>query len=134
MVNQGTLEPAPRPRPPAQADPDRGNDVSQPPEPLSLERARLLLIWLQAQRTVDACLSELLAAGPAGEQRVSGQIERVTELVETTAEAFAAYRESVLKARAEESSAEPYERPVLTAVPALPRDSSDAAQELRHSR
>jgi hypothetical protein len=65
------------------------------PEPLSLERARLLLVWLRAQRAVDRCLSELLAAGPAGERRVSGAIDRVTELVATTAAAFSAYRESV---------------------------------------
>jgi hypothetical protein len=101
--------------------------VSQPTEPLSLERARLLLIWLQAQRTVDSCLSELLASGPAGEQRVRGEIERVTELVDATAEAFAAYRESVLRAGAESSpeDAASSDRPALSSVPALPRDAVD---------
>ncbi len=65
------------------------------PEPLSLERARLLLGWLRAQRAVDSCLSELLAAGPAGERRVSGNIERVGALVDAAREAFEAYRQSV---------------------------------------
>jgi hypothetical protein len=69
--------------------------TEQSPAPLSLERARLLLAWLRAQRAVDRCLSELLAAGPAGERRVSGEINKVSELVAATAEAFAAYRESV---------------------------------------
>ena len=55
--------------------------TEQSPEPVSLERARLLLGWLRAQRAVDSCLSELLAAGPAGERRVSRQIDRVTDLV-----------------------------------------------------
>jgi hypothetical protein len=101
--------------------------VSQPTEPLSLERARLLLIWLQAQRTVDSCLSELLAAGPAGEQRVRGEIERVTELVDATGEAFAAYRESVLRAGADYQPADASgaDRPALASVPALPRDAID---------
>jgi hypothetical protein len=99
--------------------------VSHPVEPLSLERARLLLIWLQAQRTVDSCLSELLAAGPAGEQRVRGDIDRVNELVEAAAEAFAAYRASVLRASADHKQPEPTERPALSSVPALPRDASE---------
>jgi hypothetical protein len=64
----------------------------QSPEPISLERARLLLGWLRAQRAVDNCLSELLAAGPAGERRVSGHIDRVSELVAAAAAAFEAYR------------------------------------------
>ena len=67
----------------------RGVDVTeQSPEPVSLERARLLLGWLRAQRAVDICLSELLAAGPAGERRVSREIDRVTGLVAAAAAAF----------------------------------------------
>ncbi len=69
----------------------------QSPEPLSLERARLLLGWLRAQRAVDACLSELLAAGPAGERRVSGSIDRVSALVASAARAYEAYRDCVLE-------------------------------------
>lgn len=66
----------------------------QSPEPISLERARLLLGWLRAQRAVDNCLSELLAAGPAGERRVSADIDRVSQLVGAAAAAFEAYRAS----------------------------------------
>ena len=69
--------------------------TEQSHEPVSLERARLLLGWLRAQRAVDNCLSELLAAGPAGERRVSRQIDRVTGLVATASAAFEAYSESV---------------------------------------
>jgi hypothetical protein len=65
--------------------------------PVSLARARLLLGWLRAQRAVDNCLSELLAAGPAGERRVSRQIDRVSELVAAATAAFEAYRASVLE-------------------------------------
>ncbi len=65
--------------------------TEQSAEPVSLERARLLLAWLKAQRAVDICLSELLAAGPAGERRVSREIERVSGLVSAAAAAFAAY-------------------------------------------
>jgi hypothetical protein len=69
--------------------------TEQSPEPVSLERARLLLGWLRAQRAVDICLSELLAAGPAGERRVSREIDRVTGLVAAAAEAFNAYSDCV---------------------------------------
>ena len=69
--------------------------TEQSHEPVSLERARLLLGWLRAQRAVDVCLSELLAAGPAGERRVSREIDRVTGLVSAAAAAFSAYSESV---------------------------------------
>ncbi len=64
-------------------------------EPVSLERARLLLGWLQAQRAVDRCLSELLAAGPAGERRVSRDIDHVSRLVALAAASFEAYRDCV---------------------------------------
>lgn len=69
--------------------------TEQSAEPVSLERARLLLGWLKAQRAVDICLSELLAAGPAGERRVSREIDRVTDLVAAAAAAFDAYRACV---------------------------------------
>lgn len=73
-------------------------------EPLDLERARLLLVWLQARRALDACLSELLAAGPAGERRVRGRLDLVVELEEKAQHAFASYRES---AKAAEHGASP---------------------------
>lgn len=69
--------------------------TGQSAEPLPLERARLLLGWLRAQRAVDACLSTLLAAGPGGERRVSGDIDRVGVLVAAAADAFEAYRNCV---------------------------------------
>lgn len=63
-------------------------------EPLDLERARLLLIWLQARRAVDARLSELLAAGPAGETRVRRRLPDIIELEDRAGRAFEAYRDS----------------------------------------
>ncbi len=60
--------------------------------PSDLERSRLLLVWLQARRAVDHCLSDLLAAGPAGERRVREQLELVDELENRAQEAFARYR------------------------------------------
>jgi hypothetical protein len=69
-------------------------------EPLDLERARLLLIWLQARRALDHCLSELLAAGPAGERRVRGRLDLVDELEQKAQSAFASYRASVLSEQA----------------------------------
>lgn len=81
-------------------------------EPVSLERTRLMLGWLRAQRAVDACLSELLAAGPAGERRVSREIERVSDLVAAAAAAFEAYRNCV---RESHFSVGP-SRPVLRSV------------------
>ncbi len=91
--------------------------TDQSPEPLSLERTRLLLGWLRAQRAVDSCLSELLAAGPAGERRVSGQIDKVGALVQSAAEAFEAYRESIKQSQDRTVSLR--ERPTLTSVPGL---------------
>jgi hypothetical protein len=71
-------------------------------EPLDLERARLLLVWLQARRRVDATLSELLAAGPAGERRVRGRLQSVEDLERAAQQAFATYCAS---ARSSESDA-----------------------------
>jgi hypothetical protein len=68
-------------------------------EPLDLERARLLLVWLQARRALDHCLSELLAAGPAGERRVRSRLDLVEELERKAQNAFASYRASVLSDR-----------------------------------
>jgi hypothetical protein len=74
-------------------------------EPLDLERARLLLVWLQARRAVDHCLSELLAAGPAGERRVRGRLDLVEELEQKAQNAFATYRASAVASRSASSSA-----------------------------
>ncbi|WP_322760719.1 hypothetical protein [Frankia sp. Cr2] len=60
--------------------------------PSDLERSRLLLVWLQARRAVDHCLSDLLAAGPAGERRVREQLELVHDLENRAQEAFVRYR------------------------------------------
>ncbi len=92
-------------------------------EPLDLERARLLLVWLQARRALDHCLSDLLAAGPAGERRVRSRLDQVTELEQKAQNAFAAYRASALSTRAagssdarSGSSPGPTSRPVLRRV------------------
>jgi hypothetical protein len=60
--------------------------------PSDLERSRLLFGWLQARRAVDRCLSDLLAAGPAGERRVREQLELVDDLENRAREAFVRYR------------------------------------------
>jgi hypothetical protein len=70
-------------------------------EPLDLERARLLLVWLQARRRVDTTLSELLAAGPAGERRVRSRLQSVADLEHAAQQAFASYQASVLRSEAE---------------------------------
>ena len=90
-------------------------------EPLDLERARLLLVWLQARRALDHCLSDLLAAGPAGERRVRTRLDQVTELEEKAQNAFAAYRASALSTRAgsadgRATASGPSSRPVLRPV------------------
>ncbi|WP_250283070.1 MULTISPECIES: hypothetical protein [unclassified Frankia] len=65
--------------------------------PSDLERSRLLLVWLQARRAVDRCLSDLLAAGPAGERRVREQLGLVDDLESRAREAFVQYRAVVLQ-------------------------------------
>ena len=97
--------------------------TEQSQEPVSLERARLLLGWLRAQRAVDNCLSELLAAGPAGERRVSSQIDRVTALVATASAAFEAYSACVHDS---------HDRPEPSNVTELRSISLDAAAPLNH--
>ncbi len=100
--------------------------TEQSHEPVSLERARLLLGWLRAQRAVDNCLSELLAAGPAGERRVSRQIDRVSSLVAAASAAFEAYRASIREGRADPETSNVTELrsvsldPISTVEPAAP--------------
>ncbi len=67
--------------------------------PSDLERSRLLLVWLQARRAVDHCLSDLLAAGPAGERRVREQLELVNDLENRAQEAFVRYRRAAANTR-----------------------------------
>lgn len=57
-----------------------------------MDRSRLLLGWLAARRAVDHCLSDLLAAGPAGERRVRAQLALVDDLESRAQEAFDRYR------------------------------------------
>jgi hypothetical protein len=64
-------------------------------EPIDLERSRLLLVWLQSRRALDHALSEMLAAGPAGERRVRERFELVEHLVQQSDRAFAEYRDAV---------------------------------------
>ena len=64
-------------------------------EPIDLERSRLLLVWLQARRALDHALSEMIAAGPAGERRVRERFELVEHLVTQADRAFAEYRDAV---------------------------------------
>ena len=61
-------------------------------EPGDVKRARLLLVWLQARRALDTRLSELLAAGPAGETRVRRRLPDVIALEERSQLAFEAPR------------------------------------------
>jgi len=65
-------------------------------ERFSIELSRLLLVWLQARRAVDATLSSLLAAGPAGERRVRERFEVVERLEAQARDAFMHYRNAVL--------------------------------------
>lgn len=69
-------------------------------EPVDLERSRLLLVWLQARRAVDHCLSDLLAAGPAGERRVRERLSHVDDLETRARQAFVNYRKAATNAAA----------------------------------
>jgi hypothetical protein len=51
-------------------------------------------MWLQARRAVDRMLSELVAAGPAGERRVRGCLGQLALLEARAGAAFADYRAS----------------------------------------
>ena len=55
----------------------------------------MLLVWLQSRRAVDHALSELLAAGPAGERRVRERLELIEHLVSESSAAFRDYCASV---------------------------------------
>lgn len=74
----------------------RGSEEALVHEPVDLERSRLLLVWLQARRALDHCLSDLLAGGPAGERRVRERLDLVEELENRAKEAFAHYRAAAL--------------------------------------
>jgi hypothetical protein len=78
-----------------------------------MDRSRLLLGWLAARRAVDHCLSDLLAAGPAGERRVRAHLARVDDLESRAQAAFDRYRTAV-----ENTGAEPdrFDRPRLNVV------------------
>lgn len=76
-----------------------------------MDRSRLLLGWLAARRAVDHCLSDLLAAGPAGERRVRAQLELVDDLESRAQAAFDRYRTAV-----EKTSGVQHERPHLNVV------------------
>jgi len=75
-------------------------------ETSDLERSRLLLGWLAARRAVDHCLSDLLAAGPAGERRVRESLALVDDLETREHAAFDRYRAAVATARGETRAAE----------------------------
>ncbi|WP_231861441.1 MULTISPECIES: hypothetical protein [Frankia] len=108
-----------------------------------MERSRLLLGWLAARRAVDNCLSDLLAAGPAGERRVRESLALVDDLESRAQEAFDRYRTA-----AENTPAPPprptgrwsppaaAERPRLNVVRApegdLARSSSNTKSNHRH--
>ncbi|ONH26807.1 hypothetical protein [Pseudofrankia asymbiotica] len=62
-----------------------------------MDRSRLLLGWLAARRAVDHCLSDLLAAGPAGERRVRAQLALVDDLESRAQAAFDRYRSAAAK-------------------------------------
>jgi hypothetical protein len=80
---------------PAQPVPETGERSVGVGEPIDLERSRLLLVWLQSRRALDHALSEMLAAGPAGERRVRERFELVEHLVQQSDRAFAEYRDAV---------------------------------------
>lgn len=80
---------------PAQPVPGTGERSVGVGEPIDLERSRLLLVWLQSRRALDHALSEMLAAGPAGERRVRERFELVEHLVQQSDRAFAEYRDAV---------------------------------------
>jgi hypothetical protein len=80
---------------PARPVPGTGERSVGVGEPIDLERSRLLLVWLQSRRALDHALSEMLAAGPAGERRVRERFELVEHLVQQSDRAFAEYRDAV---------------------------------------
>jgi hypothetical protein len=114
-----------------------------------LERSRLLLGWLAARRAVDHCLSDLLAAGPAGERRVREQLALVDDLESRAQRAFDRYRAAAENtdagpAAGESPAATPYpgwgasaDRPRLNVVRGAPdtelsRSNSNTQGHRRH--
>lgn len=87
-------------------------------EPSDLERSRLLFSWLQARRAVDNCLSDLVAAGPAGERRVREQLALVDDLEGRAHAAFDRYR--MAAERVDDASPTPLPPP-MTPPPRRPR-------------
>lgn len=92
-------------------------------EPIDLERSRLLLVWLQSRRALDNALSEMLAAGPAGERRVRERFELVEHLVQQSDRAFAEYRDAV------RGTVTAGRRRWLSAAPEAEDGSESAAEE-----
>jgi hypothetical protein len=80
---------------PARPVPGTGERSVGVGEPIDLERSRLLLVWLHSRRALVLALSEMLAAGPAGERRVRERFELVEHLVQQSDRAFAEYRDAV---------------------------------------
>ncbi|MBX6390119.1 MAG: hypothetical protein IRZ08_14195 [Frankia sp.] len=66
-----------------------------------MDRSRLLLGWLAARRAVDHCLSDLLAAGPAGERRVRAKLALVDDLETRAQAAFDRYRTAAVNTPAD---------------------------------
>ncbi|CAO5192736.1 conserved hypothetical protein [Frankia sp. AiPs1] len=108
-----------------------------------LERSRLLLGWLAARRAVDNCLSDLLAAGPAGERRVRESLALVDDLESRAQEAFDRYRTAAestppppARVAGRRNATVPPERPRLNVVRApegdLARSSSNTKSNHRH--
>jgi hypothetical protein len=82
-----------------------------------MDRSRLLLGWLAARRAVDHCLSDLLAAGPAGERRVRAQLELVDDLESRAQAAFDRYRSAAEKtATTSASGSDNHHRPHLNII------------------
>lgn len=96
-------------------------------EPSDMERSRLLLGWLAARRAVDHCLSDLLAAGPAGERRVRESLARVDDLETRAQVAFDRYRSAAESVEGTDPGAR---RPPAWIVespgPGTPEDSQDS--------
>ncbi|ABD09467.1 hypothetical protein Francci3_0073 [Frankia casuarinae] len=145
-----TPDPARGPRRigPHVADPHGGNlinvtsgerrDISVD-ELSDMERSRLLLGWLAARRAVDNCLSDLLAAGPAGERRVRESLALVDDLESRAQEAFDRYRTAAENTEARSSGRwvpSDADRPRLNVVRApegdLARSRSNTKSNHRH--
>ncbi|WP_076830048.1 hypothetical protein [Frankia sp. CcI49] len=98
-----------------------------------MERSRLLLGWLAARRAVDHCLSDLLAAGPAGERRVRESLARVDDLETRAQVAFDRYRSAAGSAETEMPGTEPPQIWLAGAAPAAGADGAEDGQNSRNS-